>query len=168
MLEGFFPNMVVDSVEDIPYGRLMEKHIRGIMFDIDNTLAPYDVAEPPDEMIRLMTRLKSMGFQVCLLSNGSKKRVLRFNEKLGLTVVFRANKPLTGAVRSAMRKMGTDRDNTVIVGDQIFTDIWCGNRLRMLTILVKPICDRDEWITRVKRKWEKKVLEVYERQVARP
>ena len=60
--------------------------------------------------------------------------------------------------------MGTNKDNTLVIGDQIFTDVWGGNRLGIKTILVVPVSDRDEWITWIKRGIERLVIRLYQRQ----
>lgn len=38
MLERFYPNEYVNSVEDIDFDMYYKQGIRGVIFDIDNTL----------------------------------------------------------------------------------------------------------------------------------
>lgn len=161
MLELFFPKLYVNTVFDVPYAKLLERNVRGLIFDIDNTLSPFDVTEPGPEVISLMRRLAALGFQLCLLSNNNQKRVELYNQKLKLPMVTHAKKPLSTGVKKAMRLMGTAKDNTAIIGDQIFTDIWSGKNAKIVTILVKPMSDRDEFTVRIKRGLERKVVERY-------
>ena len=54
-----------------------------------------------------------------------------------------------------------------VIGDQIFTDVYGGNRLNMLTILVEQIAIKDIWITKIKRPIEKYVLKCYKQKSAK-
>ncbi len=57
-----------------------------------------------------------------------------------------------------MKEAGSDRSNTCVLGDQIFTDVWSGKRCRLLTVFVPPIRDRKDVIQRLKRALEKPIL----------
>ncbi len=161
MLEKFFPKIYVPSVYKIPWDELVSKNIKGLIFDIDNTLAPYDVEKGDNMLIELFQKLKQMGFGICLVSNNSEQRVIKFNENLKVHGIHRAQKPFTRNLFKAMKMMGTTPETTAIIGDQVFTDVFGGNRAKLLTILVVPISEKDEWITKIKRGLERKVLEIY-------
>lgn len=139
--------------------------IKGLVFDIDNTLAPFDLEEPDDKTIAFIKKALSEGFSICLLSNNSKKRVELYNQKIMVTAIYRAKKPLTIGLKKAMRKMGTNESTTVLIGDQIFTDVLCGNIAGVRTILVEPCSERDEWQIKIKRYFEKSVLKKYKENV---
>ena len=62
-----------------------------------------------------------------------------------------------------MDKLGVDKKSTAIIGDQVFTDMYCGHRAGILAIYTEPICSRDQLITKVKRGAEKIVLNIYKR-----
>ena len=160
-MEWLYPKDYVKTIHDIDYDKLFQMGIRGIMFDIDNTLAAFDAPYPTKEVIALFDQLRVNGFEVCLVSNNSHKRVHKYNEKLGVAAFPRANKPLTTNLRKAMSSMGTTTKQTVFVGDQLFTDVWAGNAIGFRTILVKPIQDKEQLITRVKRGLEKLILKSY-------
>ena len=102
-----------------------------------------------------------MGFKICLVSNNNRKRVYRFNQKLKVHAIYNTLKPLRRKLRKGMNFLGTDLDNTVLIGDQMFTDVLGGNRLKIKTILVKPIQDNEQWITKVKRSTEKLLFDKY-------
>ena len=111
----------------LPFAELYEEGLRGIVFDIDNTLVPPDA--PADERSReLVRRLRALGFRICLVSNNRGPRVQSFAEELGLPFVAKALKPRRYGYRRAMRIMRTRPEETVSVGDQLFTDIWGANR----------------------------------------
>ncbi|MCL2564983.1 MAG: YqeG family HAD IIIA-type phosphatase [Defluviitaleaceae bacterium] len=161
MIERFFPDEYVDSINHIDYDDLLKKGIKNLIFDIDNTIEPYDIPKPSSKNMDLLSRLKGMGFAVLLVSNNSKSRVDKFNEELKLPAKFRARKPFRKAVREVMREAQAMTDNTVFIGDQVFTDIWCARRLGIYAILVKPIATRDEFSVRLKRGIERKIIDKY-------
>lgn len=160
MAKGLFPDAIEASTYDIPVERLYEMGIRGMIFDIDNTLVPHGA--PADERaIAFFAKLKDMGMDACLLSNNKEPRVKMFNEPIGVHYIFKANKPAIGNYEKAMEKMGTNRETTVFVGDQIFTDVWGANRTGLRSVLVKPINPKEEIQIVLKRFIEKPILAAY-------
>lgn len=163
MLQKFYPGEYLDSAYDVPYEELYEQGYRGLIFDIDNTLVPHGA--PADERAaRLFSRLKKTGFACCLLSNNKEPRVKPFNDVVQVHFICDAHKPATANYRKAMELLGTGRDTTVFIGDQIFTDIYGANRAGIRTVLVKPIHPREEIQIVLKRYLEKIVLFFYKKE----
>ena len=98
---------------------------------------------------------------MCFLSNNDEARVAGFNEKLGAKYIYKAGKPSAKGYIKAMDLMGTDRKNTMFVGDQIFTDIWGANNAGIRCVLVQPIAKHEEIQIVLKRIPEKLVLHFY-------
>ena len=117
------PDYYYETVFDIPYKDLWKQKIRGIIFDIDNTLVGYEHKIAPPKIVALINNLRRMGFSVCLLTNNTNNRLTRFNEHLALDGFANALKPLARGVRQAMKKLGTQPEHTAIVGDQLLTDV---------------------------------------------
>lgn len=161
MSEIFFPDIYVNSIRDITAELLENKRIRGLILDIDNTLVPNHVADADENAVEWVGKMKAAGYKLCIVSNASRKRVIRFNDKLKLDAVHRAMKPGTRAFRRAGALMGLENKNIAVVGDQIFTDVYGGNRAGMLTILVHPIDRREGKLVRFKRIFEKRILARY-------
>ncbi len=161
MLEFLYPKEYQDSVHHIAYERLKKMGINNLIFDIDNTLAPFDVVEATAEIIALLDELKGKGFKICLLSNNGEQRVVRFNKILKLYAVHKAGKPGSRGIKKALALLEAKKDSTALIGDQIFTDVWCGNRQGLYTILVKPISVRDEFSVKLKRGIESVVVQSY-------
>ena len=155
------PDYYYESVFLIPYEDLWQQKMRGLIFDIDNTLVGYEHKLAPAKIVALFNRLQRMGFRVCLLTNNTNGRLTRFNETLGVDGFANALKPLSRGVRSAMEKMGTQPEHTVIIGDQLLTDIWAGRNACITTILVKPITEKDFITVRLKRAIERALLRRY-------
>lgn len=162
MFETFFPDEISKSTYEIDFQKLYDEGNRGLIFDIDNTLVEHGKPATP-RAIELFERLKEIGFQCCLLSNNKEKRVSTFNEKIGVHMIFKANKPSRKGYQAAMSKMGTDEKTTVFIGDQLFTDVWGAKRIGIRNILVEPIDKHEEIQIVLKRYLEKIVLREYRR-----
>lgn len=163
MFSCFFPDECVKSTYKINFGDLYAQGYRGLIFDIDNTLVPHGA--PADERaIELFQQLKKTGFQCCLLSNNQIERVSSFNDKVGVHFVEDAHKPSRRNYLKAMELMGTNVENTVFIGDQLFTDVYGAKRTGIRNILVQPIHPHEEIQIVLKRYLEKIVLFFYRRQ----
>ena len=156
-----FPKQFAKSVRHINYNKLWDAGIRGLIFDIDNTLVTFDVPRPPQDIINFLAGLTQKGFTICLLSNNSKTRVRGFAGALNYPHIWRAAKPGTKGIKRAAALLGLPKNQIALIGDQIFTDCFCGNRFGIHTILTRPIAKRDEWTVRLKRFPEKFVLKAY-------
>ncbi|HHV98082.1 MAG TPA: YqeG family HAD IIIA-type phosphatase [Clostridiaceae bacterium] len=165
MLEKFFPKLMVDKIQDIDLDLLKKNNIKGMILDIDNTLVASHVKEADENAVEWIERAKSSGFKMCIVSNASRKRVVKFNEKLKLFAIYRALKPGSKAYKKAARLMDLELDQVAVVGDQIFTDVYGGNRIGMYTILVKPIHKKESILVMLKRYPEKLVLSKYMKKV---
>ena len=164
MISQFYPDEWVNSTFEIDYEKLYRKGFRGILFDIDKTLVQHDA--PADSRAgKLLQRLKSLGFKVCLVSNNKENRVKKFARELGIDYVFQANKPSRKGFRRAMKRIGTGIKNTVSIGDQVFTDVFGSNRAGLYSILVKPIAKKEEIQIVFKRYLERIVLFFYKKQM---
>ncbi|MCI8494734.1 MAG: YqeG family HAD IIIA-type phosphatase [Lachnospiraceae bacterium] len=162
MLEKLYPNEYLDSAYQIEYERLYQEGYRGIIFDVDNTLVPHGA--PADQRAKkLFDDLKKIGYQCCLLSNNKEPRVKMFNDEVQVQYIFKAGKPKKSGYERAMELMGTRRENTLFVGDQIFTDVYGANCAGIRTILTKPIHPKEEIQIVLKRYLERIVLFFYRR-----
>ncbi|MEY8338755.1 YqeG family HAD IIIA-type phosphatase [Lachnospiraceae bacterium 62-35] len=162
MLKRFYPWRYIDSPYRISYEALRDKGIRGIIFDIDNTLVPHGA--PADERaVELFDHLRCLGINTCLLSNNKEPRVKSFGDAIGSPYIYKGGKPSKKGYRKAMELMDSDVDSTILVGDQLFTDVWGANRSGIRSILVKPLDPREEIQIVLKRIPEKLVLWHYKR-----
>ena len=163
MFNKFFPDEYMASTYVISFEKLFEEGYRGVIFDIDNTLVPHGA--PADERAKkLFARLEKIGFQSCLLSNNQEPRVKMFNQDIQTNYIYNAHKPSTKNYVKAMEKMGTDKENTLFVGDQLFTDVWGAKRAGIRNILVKPFHPKEEIQIVLKRYLERIVLFFYKKE----
>lgn len=134
------PRGVYPSATDISPSALAAKGIRLVLADLDNTLVPYKVAEPPAAVIAWKEALEAQGLRLFLLSNSRRPgRAQKFAEKLGIPYQGRSGKPKKAGYLRAMERMGARPQETVMVGDQIFTDTLGANNAGVIPLLVEPI-----------------------------
>ena len=151
MLEKFYPDAQFDSVFDISISYLKSLGIKGIIFDIDNTLEPYENEKPSVETLNWLSLLDSSGIRVAFVSNNNKSRVEKFNGELRYPAYHTAMKPFKKNVLKAMADIGTNAENTMLVGDQMLTDVLAAHNAKIFAVLVKPIRDKTGLFTRSKR-----------------
>lgn len=163
MIRQFYPDEVCPSTYDINFEQLYQDGVRGLIFDIDNTLVPHG-AKADERAVKLFKRLKTIGFSCCLLSNNKEARVQMFNKDIHVAYIYDAHKPSTKNYIKAMEIMGTNKSNTVFIGDQLFTDVYGAKRTGIRNILVRPIHPKEEIQIVLKRKLEAVVLYFYEKE----
>ena len=162
MLKAFYPDKVEKSVYDIDFVKLYEAGKRAILFDIDNTLVEHG-ADSNEKMDSFFVKLHEIGFKTCLISNNNEERVVRFNKNIGTQYIFKAGKPSIKAYYKAMEKIEAKPEETIFIGDQLFTDVWGAKRAGIGNILVKSIHPKEEIQIVLKRYLEKIVLYFYKR-----
>ena len=163
IIKKFYPDTRKKSIYEGDFDGLHKKGIRGLIFDIDNTLVPHG-ADADERIETLFRELKKMGFKTCLLSNNKLERVKRFNENIHSLYIYKAGKPKTANYIKAMRMMGTKKETTVFIGDQLFTDIWGAKKAGISNILLNPVDKKEEIQIVLKRYLERIVLNAYEKE----
>ena len=76
---------------------------------------------------------------------------------LNIPVVTYANKPGTSGIFRAIELMKTTPSKSVMVGDQVFTDVIAGNRAGVRTFMVEKLHKKEIWYVLLKRPFEKLV-----------
>ena len=160
MLKIFYPYEYLEDVFTIDYQTLREKGFKGLIFDIDNTLVPHG-ADSTEQVDALFSTLNSMGFSTLLLSNNNKQRIERFAKNIDTLFIEEAGKPQPDAYIKAVEMMKLKKNEVVVIGDQLFTDILGANRARLTSILVKYIGFYKKEKKGIRRNLEKIVLKLY-------
>lgn len=159
MLKKLYPCLYVSSVLEIRPSLLKNLGLKGVIFDLDNTIVRRDSLTVSPDVLQLVAEMRREGFKMGIVSNNSRRRVEAIAAEMDMPAVSRAVKPLTGPFRRALRLMGTGPQETALVGDQIFTDILGGNMAGLYTILVVPMQGKEFWGTKlINRRLEKMVL----------
>jgi len=157
----FVPEYYFKTFDEASADFLCEIGVKGIILDVDNTLEPYENALPGEHVVAWLNSLNERGIRAAIVSNNGGERINLFNRDLGLPVFYKAKKPFKKNVFNAMREIGTTTDNTILMGDQVFTDVWAAHNAGIRAILVPPINDRTDLLTKFKRLLEKPILKKY-------
>lgn len=158
----FIPKEYHPTFFDIDFELLYKKGYRFILTDLDNTLISYAEEKASQEIIEKIEALKTMGFEVAILSNNHSLRINKFIADLDILGFANARKPLLFGIKKAVAKSSKNyqKSEILLVGDQIMTDIWAANKYGSYSILVDPIKMKTEkWYTKLNRKLEKRMLE---------
>lgn len=161
MLKMFYPYEYVESVFNIDYRKLYNKGYRGIMFDIDNTLVPHG-DDSTKEIDELFKNIHNIGFKTLLLSNNGDERIKRFNKNIGALYISNSEKPKVTNYLKGIEMMNIEKEETLFIGDQVFTDIYGANRCGIDNILVKYIGYYKKEKKGIRRNIEKIILKLYE------
>lgn len=158
MLSRLYPQKYVATLFQIDLAELKRVGIKAILFDIDNTLIPWDRQHLDPAIETWFRKLPEQGFKVCFVSNNNENRVATLSNILQVPGVHKARKPLRSGLRKALTIVGTKAQETAMVGDQVFTDVLAGNRLGLYTILVTPLAGKEFLGTKINRQLEKLIL----------
>ena len=161
MSSWFLPDYIFAKFDDITVDFLASRGIKALLIDIDNTLAPYEVAEPDERIISWFKTLRENGISATLVSNNGRERVELFNRTLGLPYYYKSGKPFAKNLKKAMATMGSDKTNTAMLGDQLLTDAAAGKHIGLTTIIVPPIRDKSNLFFRAKRALEVPTIKRY-------
>ena len=157
-----YPKLYLEKVTDITIELLKKYHIEALILDMDNTLLDFDkkIVEGGKQWV---DQLKRNGIKICIASNsGKKEKVEMLSNELGIeNYILWSMKPLKFGVKKAQKILKTKNENIAVVGDQIFTDVIVANRCHMFSILVKPIKEKDIWITKMKRPFENHIIQKF-------
>ena len=164
MIDKFVPDMFYQSIYRVDYEKLKNVGIKLIIFDLDNTIATYSESIPRSEAKELIDKLKEMGFNVILMSNSNKSRVLPFRNALEIDSCANAKKPLTSGYKKIMKVYHLDANKIACIGDQLITDIWGANKMGMTSILVNPISKKYRKITYINRFFEKILFKIMDKE----
>ena len=153
--------MYQQKIETINYQKLKKLGIKCLIFDLDNTIALINQDRITNSTKKLLNSLKK-DFKIVIISNNVTKRVKKYADALSCDFVANAMKPLSRGYRKIRKKYGFQKEEMCMIGDQIVTDIYGGNRYHMFTILVDPLGTKDLKITSLNRFIERKILKKYE------
>ena len=137
--------------------------VKGIVLDVDNTLEPYENPKPTEKVLFWFESLNAAGIKAAIVSNNSAERIDLFNKELGLPAFSKAGKPKKKNVLRALEILGVKKSEAILMGDQVFTDVWAAHNAGIRAILVPPIKDKRDLLTRFKRLLETPVLRKYKR-----
>ena len=148
---NLIPDYIFDKFDDASVEFLLKLGIKGVILDIDNTLEPYENDLPGEHVLLWLNSLYDAGIKTAIVSNNNKERVDLFNREISMPAYHKASKPFRKNIIKAMNSIGTQKYETVFIGDQILTDVWGAHNAGIKAILVSPIKDKTDLFTRFKR-----------------
>lgn len=135
---------------------LNEYGIRGIMTDLDDTLVEHNYPSPKEDVLLWLNGLEAAGIPICIISNNRRRRVLSFIKDLHIGIFHNSMKPSPKPLFKAIEVMGILPEESVFIGDQLFTDIRGANNAGIKSFLVDPIGNKATLFIKFKRRLEKR------------
>lgn len=158
MLKSFKPTWMVESIYQITPEQLKRENIKAVLTDLDNTLIAWNNPEATEETLEWIQLMRENDIKVMILSNNTKNRVGKVATILDLDFIPNAMKPFQRGFKLAQKNFHYNKDELLMVGDQVLTDIKGANHAGIRSVLVKPILDSDAWNTRLNRFIELKIM----------
>lgn len=155
------PDFIFGTFREVTPDFCRENGIKAIISDIDNTLVTYDDPEPTPDVNAWFAALADAGVSLAFVSNNDRERVELFNRSLGVPAFAKGGKPLTGGLKRAINALGTSKADTILLGDQLLTDVMAAKRFGIRAVAVPPIKDKRSLFFRAKRAIEKPFMTRY-------
>ena len=137
------------TIFDIDYNKY--KNLKVVLLDIDNTLAPFKDYEINDKIKDYLNNLKNLGYDVLIYSNASTRRIQYFAKEYGIRYFTRACKPFSTEIKHFLKNNRYKPDEVLLIGDQLFTDVFCANRYKIHVAWVEPLSKKEDLFTTFKR-----------------
>lgn len=153
----FYPDLFVDKITDINLKVLCKLNIKNILLDIDDTVSPNNAVNISKDIIQWICMLKENSNKIVIVSNNSKERVEYFAKKLDVPYIYKATKPLPFGINKAMKIISAKKNNTALIGDQIFTDVLGAKFCSIKSILIEPLNKNSGFFLKFKRSIEAKI-----------
>ena len=151
----FRPKYTIDTIYNLDPQKLNEMDIKAVFSDLDNTLLAWNKFETAKEMDNFNQKLAKAGITLVVISNNNAQRVGKVLDPYHIEFVAKSRKPLPFAITKKCEAMHLKKDQVMMVGDQLITDMQAGNLAGVETVLVKPLVETDKWNTRINRFFEK-------------
>lgn len=161
-MKFLLPRFMFDKIEDIPLEAMKNLGVKAAILDIDNTLVEPHTPEADERTKAFVKSLKDSGILVCIVSNNIYERAKKFADSIPVPFVCDKNKPNKKPFLMALDILKVEKENVMVIGDQLLTDMWGANRMGMIPVLVKPVCDKEGKFVKFKRLIEKRVLKGFE------
>ena len=151
------PDMYAKNVFSINYHLLKKKRLKNLIFDIDNTILPVNDINISQELISFFKKL-GKDFNICIVSNNNKDRVLPVAKAIETGYMYKAGKPNKEAFDKALILLDSKKENTVMIGDQMLSDIKGANEYGLYTIMVDPVSNKHDIKTGTSRILQKIIM----------
>ena len=153
------PTFILKSVNDIDISFILNNKYKLIIFDMNNTLIDYYTTDICDKTKDLIQKLKENNITMYILTNSlSKKQVSEISKILDIPYINRAFKPFPFRIKSLIKKININKENCILIGDHLVTDVLVANLCNISSILVEPINKQEKLHSKLARKFENIIL----------
>lgn len=150
-MKRFLPDFYSKDIFSIPNEFFLKNNIKCVLSDLDNTLDAFDILNPSNRVIELKKRLDSLGIELVIVSNNNEKHKGIYCKNLGIKGIFSCRKPFSKKILNFINELGYKKDEVVLIGDQLLTDVRCGKNGNIKVCLTEPIVKKDQWTTKFNR-----------------
>lgn len=157
MFKKFIPFAHAKSIYEIDVDFYKRNGVTTLFMDLDNTLDSFKAREPKEETINLVKKLKENGINPIIISNNKASRVSGYANLLGVEFLSSARKPFSKKIKKEIAKRGIDKNNVMLVGDQMMTDVLAANGAKIKVVLTEKIVKEDQWTTHINRIFDRPI-----------
>ena len=151
MWKRFIPFAHAQSIFEIDVSFFKKLGVKFLLLDLDNTLDSYKTALPSKRVVELKEDLLMEGIEMIITSNNTGKRVTKYSRALGIRYMSQVGKPFSRKLLKKLKVLKIDKDETMLIGDQIVTDISCANGAGIKSLLTEKLVEEDQPTTRFNR-----------------
>lgn len=138
------PTYIIDNVTEMDLNDLKDEGIKGLIFDLDNTLMEPHSGKLRDDIKAWLEEVK-VDFKIAILSNNPYDAYVEEASQLIDCIGYaKADKPRRKTALKLLKELELLPYETAMIGDRPLTDIWVGQKLGMTTILVEPLIKSSE------------------------
>ncbi len=154
-MKKLIPTFHAQHIYEVPLEFFKQIGIKNILVDLDNTLASYHEHEANEVAKALVQSIKASGFNLVIVSNNRGSRVQAYAQSVGVEYKANMRKPLKFKFLRLLNEKNFEKHATILIGDQLLTDVFVANRVGIKSMLVEKLVKEDQWTTRINRQLEK-------------
>lgn len=156
-MKKFIADIYAKNIFEIDYKAVKKLKIKALAFDLDNTLAKVEELKMSKKTKDFLEEL-SKDFDIFIISNNNKKRVSNYLKDTNYSFVSFSLKPFKRALKIINKNNKYAKEEILVIGDQIVTDVLMAKRFGSKIALVDPLDKKDLKITTLNRLIEKIIL----------
>ena len=157
MFKSFIPFAHSKSIYEIEPSFFIKQDVKVLFMDLDNTLDSYKARQPNERTIKYVNSLKENGIKPIIISNNKAKRVIGYASELNVEFLSSARKPFAKRINREILKRNISKDNVMLVGDQMMTDVLAAHNAKIRVVLTEKIVKEDQWTTHINRIFDRPI-----------
>ena len=150
-MKRFIPDYYCKNIFEVPLSFYKDNSIKYILSDLDNTLDGYNILYPTPRVFKLVNDLKKEGIELIIASNNHEPRVKDYSVPLGVKYLYETGKPFARKINKFLETNNISKENVILIGDQLMTDVQCGKNAEIKVVLTDKIVKKDQPVTRFNR-----------------